>query len=127
GSGLSQDQPPELVYLHGGRLDNHLRTARRWRRYWLDLLHSVQHDLFKLVCSCGWTWNLHKRILVDPDGAELHRHHSHDACAGYDVVSLAAVHLGTLRNQPGNDSRYAGDSNNDLVAGLRARFPRRYF
>jgi hypothetical protein len=67
------------IYLLGGVYD--LRIARRRRRYRLDVLHTFQHDVFKLVCSRNWSGNFHQRLLVDSDGTQLHRHDSHDARA----------------------------------------------
>src|SRR5688572_32093196 len=35
-----------------------------------------------------------RRLLVDPDRAQLHRHHPHDARARADLVPAAAVRVG---------------------------------
>ena len=37
---------------------------------------------------------IHRRVLVDSDGAEFHRHDAQDAGAGHDLVPAAAVRLG---------------------------------
>jgi heme/copper-type cytochrome/quinol oxidase subunit 1 len=39
-------------------------------------------------------------ILVHSDRTKLHRHHSHDARAGDDVVSAASLHLVSLCDEP---------------------------
>ena len=57
---------------------------------------------------------VHRRVLVDPDRAELHRHDPQDAGAGDDLVPAAAVRLGALRDQPDHGPGDAG-------AGHRAR------
>ena len=105
------------IYLLGG-IDHDLCIAGRRRRYRLDFLHTLQHDFFKLVCSRSWSGNFHQRLLVDSDRAELHRHDSHDARAGHDLVSHAAVYLVTLCHQPDHDPGHSGDRDHDSAAGV---------
>ena len=64
--------------------------------------------------------HLHHRLLVDPDRAELHRHHSPDARAGHDLVPAAAVRVGALRDQPDHDPRHAGDRDHRAAGRGRA-------
>ncbi len=40
----------------------------------------------------------HKRLLIDSDRTQLHRHDSHDARAGYDMVPPATIYLVALRD-----------------------------
>ena len=53
----------------------------------------------------------HRRLFVDPDRPELHRHHPSAARAGADLVSAAAVRLVALcdRRHPGAGDAGAGD------------------
>ena len=51
--------------------------------------------------------HFYRRLLVNSDGPELHRHHSHDARAGHDLVSPAFVHLGALRHVADHDPGHA--------------------
>ena len=53
--------------------------------------------------------HLHRRLLVDPDRPQLHRHHPPHARARHDLVPPAAVRVGALRHQPGAGARHAGD------------------
>src|SRR5437016_1418351 len=100
-----------LVYLSAGRDHYHLRVARRRRGYGLDILCPLQHHLFQLLRNSGWSGNLHQRLLVDPDGAELHRNYPHDAGPGNDLVPAPALHLGPLCHVAGYDSGHSGHSN----------------
>ncbi len=52
--------------------------------------------------------HLHPRLLVDPDRAQLHRHHPPHAGAGADLVPAAAVRLVALRHQPDPDPGHPG-------------------
>ena len=117
-SRLSPHKPVELVHLSGRRHHHDLRVARGRCRYRLDLLHAVQHHVFKFVCRRDWFRNLCHRLLVHPDRTQLHRHGSHDARARHDVVSHAAVYLVNVRDQPGHDSRHSGDRDHDPASGL---------
>src|SRR5215213_4077508 len=99
GSRFSTHQSVELVHLHAGWRDHDLRAARGRCRYRLDVLHTFQHDLLKLVRRRNRPRNLHQRLLFNPDRIEFHRHDSHDASAGDDMVSPAVVYLVTLRHQ----------------------------
>ncbi len=51
--------------------------------------------------------HLHHRVLVDPDGPQLHRHDPQDAGSGHDVVPAAAVRLVALRHEPHHGARDA--------------------
>ena len=70
--------------------------------------------------------HLHRRLLVDPDRPELHRHHPPDARARHDLVPPAAVRVGALRHQPGPGARHAGDRHHHRDAGRRARLRLRH-
>jgi hypothetical protein len=64
--------------------------------------------------------HLHRRLLVDPDRLQLHRHHPHHARAGDDLDAPAAVHLGPLRRQPDHDHGHARDRGDAADGGPRA-------
>ena len=59
--------------------------------------------LFQLVQqysrSGSRSGDLYSRILLNPDRTEFCCHHTPDASAGHDLVPLAAVRLGALRDQ----------------------------
>ena len=57
--------------------------------------HLLHH-----VCHRGGVRHLHRRLLLDHDRTEFHRHHSSHARPRHDVVSPAHVHLVALRHQP---------------------------
>ena len=71
--------------------------------------------------------HLHRRLLLDPDRAQLHRHHPQDAGARADLVPAAALRLGPLRDQ-----RSSRSSARPVVAithpagGARAALPLRH-
>ena len=71
--------------VHAG-VDGHGR-----RRHRLDLLHAVQHHVLEHPRHRDRAGDLHRRLLVDLDRAELHRHHPPHARAGADLVPAAAV------------------------------------
>ena len=66
----------------------------------LDVLHALQHGGVEHARDHDGPRRVHLRVLVDPDGPQLHRHDPQDARAGDDVVPHAALHLGALRDQP---------------------------
>ena len=61
--------------------------------------------------------HLHRRLLVDPDRPQLHRHHPPHARARADLVPAAAVRVGALRHQPGPGAGHAGDRDHHRDAG----------
>ena len=81
----------------------------RRRRHRLDVLHALQQRVLEhatsILTALG---DLHRRVLLDPDRPELHRHDPQDARAGPDLVPAAAVRLGALRDQPHHGARHAG-------------------
>ncbi len=74
----------------------------------------------------GWTFYT-PYSFVDPYGPQFHRHDPHDAGSGNDLVPYAALCLGTLCDQPGNDTRNAGGRDHDPFACSRACRTRWYF
>ena len=54
--------------------------------------------------------DLHRRFLLHPDRAELHRHHPHNARAGDDLDAPAAVPVVHLRDGRDHGARHAGAS-----------------
>ena len=105
------------IYLLGGIVTIYA-LARRRRRYRLDFLRALQHHVFQLVRGCRRPRNFHQRLLVDSDGPEFHRHDSHDARAGHDLVPAAALYLVPLRHVADHDSGNAGDRDHDSAAGF---------
>ena len=99
-SGVSQDQPAELVYLHRRRTLHVLCSAHRRRRYRLDLLHSVQHQLLEYQSDGRGGRYLHRRLLLDSHRPELHRHHSPDAGARHELVPACPCSSGPTTPPP---------------------------
>ena len=92
--GLPEDQPGELVHLHPRRRvhplggpDGGVDTG--WTFYTPFSQHVLEH-----ASPDGGAGRVHRRVLVDPHRAELHRHDPQDARARADLVSAAAVRLG---------------------------------
>ena len=69
---------------------------------------------------------LHRRLLVDSDRAQLHRHDPPDARAGHDLVPAAAVRVGALRHEPDPGARHAGHRHHHPDALRRARLRLRH-
>ena len=113
------------IYWLGGIFTLYALIDRR-RRYRLDLLHAVQRRGLEHQRHSDGAGRLHRRLLVDPDRAQLHRHHPPDARAGHDVVPAAAVRVGALRHQPGSGARHAGHRDHDPDALRRARLRLRH-
>ena len=70
---------------------------------------------------------VHHRFLVDPYRSQLHRDHPSHARPGHDVVPVAALRLGALRDEHHPDPGNAGHRHHHSFAGGRAALPRRYF
>ena len=86
----------ELVPLRGRRrCSRSAALVARRRRHRLDLLHAVlaRRSRTRYVVP-ALRRRLHRRLLVDPHRAQLHRHGPHDARAGHDLVPAAALRLG---------------------------------
>ena len=82
--------------LHGG-------VDTGWTFYTPLSTNYVDH-----VRPHGGRRHLHRRLLVDPHGPELHRHDPPHARAGPHVVPAAALRLGPLRDEHHPDPRDAG-------------------
>ena len=99
------------LYILGGVV--HARADRhRRRRHRLDLLHAVLARMFSNThVIASRRRHLHRRLLLDPDRPELHRHGPQHARARPDLVPAAAVRLVDLRHQhhPGAGDAGAGD------------------
>ena len=67
------------LYLAGGVIVL-ARAVPRRRRHRLDLLHAVLDDVLEQLRRADAGRRLRRRLLVDRDRAQLHRHHPH-ACA----------------------------------------------
>ena len=65
--------------------------------------------------------HLHRRLLVDPDRHQLHRHDAQDARAGADVGPPAAVRLVAVRDQPDPGAGDAGAGDHAAAGHGRAR------
>ncbi len=86
-------EPGELLRLCNRRYDRDLGFDLRRHRHRLDVLHAVQHDVLEHAGGPGGGGGVHRRVLVDHDGDQLHRHGSPDAGAGHDLDASAAVRL----------------------------------
>jgi hypothetical protein len=62
-------------------------------RYGMDLHNPAQHALRQHKCNRRGHGNLHCRVFVHTDWAQLHCHHSPTACLGLNIVSPTVVHL----------------------------------
>ena len=113
------------VYMVGGGA-HLLRAPLRRRGHGLDVLRALLDQLLEHLRHARRPRHLHQRLLVDPDGAELHRHRPHDARAGDDVVPPAALHLGALRDEPHHDSGHARHRHHDPAARAGATRARRH-
>ena len=114
------------IYIAGG-IFALTAIARGRRRHRLDVLRAVQHHLFQHACDSRGDRRVYRRILVHPDRAEFHRHHSQDARAGNDVVAVAAVCMGTLRHQPDSGAGHSRDRDHSGAAGAGTDSARRDF
>ena len=83
------------IYILGG-LFTVCVDCRRWSGYRLDLLHSVQQHLFEWLRHHDGDRCLYRRLLLNSDRTEFHRHHSQDAGARTYLVPAASLHLGAL-------------------------------
>ena len=95
GSGVPAAQPAELVHLHARR--HRSRCTRCSPAASIPAGRSTRRTAARTsntyVIADG-ARHLHRRLLVDPHRAELHRHDPQDARAGHDLVPAAAVRLG---------------------------------
>ncbi len=96
GSRLPQDQSFELVHLPGWRQLRSLFVLDRRLGHRLDVLHAAQQRLFQFRGYSGGDRSFHQRLLVDPDGPQFHRHHSHHARAGDDLVPACRFSFGPI-------------------------------
>ena len=125
--GLSTLEPAELVHLHHWARTLALISAIvRRRGYRLDVLHALQHDLLEHSRDADGHRRLHRRLLLDPDRPEFHRHHSQHARAGPDLVPAAAVSLVALRDEPDLRPGDAGAGHHPAAAGCGAVLRRRH-
>ncbi len=69
------------LYVVGGLLHAGGAAARRGR-YRLDLLHALLDALFQQLCAARRLRHLRRRLLVDRDRHQLHRHRPHAAHQG---------------------------------------------
>ena len=112
-------QPAELVHLRcSGGVITIYAVARRRRGYraGLSMRPTAAPFRTRYVIATGLGIFI-SGFFLDPDGTELHRHDPHDARAGDDLVSSAAVYLGPLCHQPDHDPGNAGDRDHHLAAG----------
>ena len=113
------------IYMAGGLFTLSAVLLRR-RRHRLDVLHAVQHGGQQHARRPDGPRHLHQRVLVDPDGPQLHRDDPHDARAGNDVGPHAAVHLGALRHRADHDPGHAGGRDRGAAGGARAHAAHRH-
>ena len=107
-SGVPANQSIELVYLHRSAASLRSPRSSRRRGYRLDFLCALQLDLFEYARDPGRARRLRLRLFVDSHRPELHRHDPHDARAGHDLGSSAAVHVGALCHQLDPGAGHAG-------------------
>ena len=100
-----------------------VRTVRRRARHRLDVLHAALHQLRAGRAGRGHGRHLPRRIFLDRDRAELHRHHPSPARAGHDVLSDAAVPVVAVRHQRHLRAGHAGAGDHADPAGVRACLP----
>ena len=94
GSGVPAHQSAESLYLLVRRHLHPLRDAHGRCGYGLDVLHAVQRGGLEHQRHSDGAGCVHRRLLVDPDRPELHRHDPSHAGAGHDVVQAAACSCG---------------------------------
>ncbi len=75
-----------------------LAALGRRGRHRVDVLHPVQRALAERGRSHG-PRHLHPRVVDDPHGRQLHRHHAHDARPRARLVPAAALRLGDVRDE----------------------------
>src|SRR5262249_45496107 len=63
GSGVSEDQPAELVHLHRWRPVHDVVHDQRRPGHGLDVLHAVEHGLFEFGGGAGGGGHLYHRIF----------------------------------------------------------------
>ena len=107
GRRLSEIEPDELVSFCPRRRVRDLVVNSRRRRYWLDVLHALQHDLRKLARDLDGGRCFRGRFFHHRDRDQFHRHYAQDARAGFDLVPVAAVRLVALRDEPDHGARDA--------------------
>ena len=98
-----------------------------WYLYVIGGTHHARRRGSAAALDTGWTFytpystialedqrhargarRVRRRLLVDPDRLQLHRHRAPHARARPDVVPAAALRVGAVRDEPRDDSRHAG-------------------
>ena len=102
------DQPAELVSLRDRRAHRARRRGERRARHGLDVLHALQQPQHQHQRDARDPRRLRGRLLIDPDGLQLHRDGPPDARAGADLVPPAPLRVGALRDEPRHDPGHAG-------------------
>ena len=123
--GLPEAEPDELVHFHHRRGPGALRHAFRRRGHRLDVLSALQQPVLAHARGCRGARRFHRRVFFHPHGPELHRHDSQDALPRNDLVPLAALYLGDVRDQPHLRAGNAGYRHHAFSAGHGANPPRR--
>ena len=93
----------------------------------MDFLHAVFDDVLQHPRDRRRCRRIHRRLLVDPDRAQLHRHHSQDARARLALVSPATVRLGPICDQRHSGAGHAGAGHDPGAIGARTRTQGRHF
>ncbi len=123
---VPQAQSHELVPLLDRRLLHDLRDPYDGARHGLDVLRSVLVERQSDGRHRRHVRCLHPGLLVDPHGAQLHRHDPQAPRARHHVLPFAARPLGDLRDEPHPGSRDARPRHHAAPPDLRARVPHRH-
>src|SRR5580704_8789272 len=121
GSRLPPHQPVELVSLHHRRRDDAALHADRRRRYRLDVLRPLQHQLHQHKNRRSRIGHLRRGILFYPHRPELRRYHPPHARPRHDLVAPTPVYLGALRYQHHSASGHSGHRRHHRAGRGRAR------
>src|SRR5260221_61776 len=76
---------------------------------------AVMHVLSQYLRRHDGPGSVHRRLLIDSDGIEFHRHDSPHARSRPHLVPSALVHLGDVRYQHHPGAGHGGDSSDDAA------------
>ena len=120
---LPPPEPCELLGLRR-RLPRDHRVAGGADGHGMDLLHAVLGEIRRRGDD-PLPRDLPHRHVVDPHGAQLHRHDPQDARPGDDVAPAPPLHLGDVRHEHHPGGRHAGGRGDVPPARRGARAGRR--
>ena len=117
---LPPPEPCELLGLRR-RVPRGHRLAGGADGHRLDLLHPVLGEVRRRRDD-PLPRDLPHRHVVDPHGAQFHRHDPQVARPGDDVAPAPALHLGDVRHEHHSGDRHPGGRGDVPAAGRRAHF-----